>query len=380
MLSASFLAVKWYPVLFDTPSDRARTIFFWLTVALMAAVVLCSALLRGEKRRKFFKIALPILIGYAAVVGITMLCFTFVEDGILPILFIPLLILIVALAGGAIALYLKRNKALYIAVGCTVGAALIATLVCMGVYYGQNIEDDGYFNSDTASVNQIVLYVVSVLLVAAIIFLGFFFGRKDKKGFDSRSISYAAVCIAMSFALSYLKILKLPQGGSITIASLVPLMFYSFMFGTKKGVFAGIIYGVLQALQDPYIIHPAQFLLDYPVAFSAIGLAGAFAKTKSLEKLPQLEFALGAVLASVLRFVCHLISGVFAFSAYAVDAGMNVWVYSLAYNSFVFADIAIAIAVGVLALSSKSLLVQMRKFNRTPEKPAPAEKQEPQQN
>ena len=51
----------------------------------------------------------------------------------------------------------------------------------------------------------------------------------------------------MSFALSYLRIVKMPQGGSITIASLLPLMLYSFMFGTKKGVFAGLIYGVLQA-------------------------------------------------------------------------------------------------------------------------------------
>lgn len=121
----------------------------------------------------------------------------------------------------------------------------------------------------------------------------------------------------MSFALSYLRIVKMPQGGSITLASLLPLMIYSYMFGTKKGVFAGMIYGLLQALQDTYILHPAQFVLDYPLAFAGIGLAGMFAKTKALEKLPQLQFALGAVVAGVARFLMHFLSGIFAFGAFA---------------------------------------------------------------
>ena len=112
-------------------------------------------------------------------------------------------------------------------------------------------------------VNTIGLYVGAVLLVGALIAAAFLLDRKKThKGFSTRSITFAAVCIAMSFALSYLKIVEMPQGGSITIASLLPLMVYSYMFGTKKGVFAGMIYGLLQAFQDTYILHPAQFLLD----------------------------------------------------------------------------------------------------------------------
>ncbi|MGN1078413.1 MAG: energy-coupled thiamine transporter ThiT, partial [Candidatus Gallimonas sp.] len=185
-------------------------------------------------------------------------------------------------------------------------------------------------------------------------------------------ISYAAICIAMSFALSYLRIVKMPQGGSVTIASLLPLMIYSYMFGTKKGVFAGFVYGVLQAVQDPWIIHPAQFLLDYPVAFAAIGLAGMFAQVRKLDRLPQVQFALGALVASVVRFISHVLSGVFAFNAYAFDAGMNPWAYSLAYNSFVFIDIAIVIAVGILIFSSKTVVKEARKFRPKAES-APAE-------
>ena len=152
----------------------------------------------------------------------------------------------------------------------------------------------------------------------------------------------------------------MPQGGSLTLASLLPLMLYSYMYGVRKGVMAGAVYGILQAVQNPWLIHPAQFLLDYPAAFSAIGLAGLFAKIKKLEKLPQIQFAMGAVLASVLRFAAHVLSGVFAFSEYSTLD--NVWAYSLGYNVFVFPDIAITVAVGVIMLSVKPFFAQIKRI------------------
>ena len=177
----------------------------------------------------------------------------------------------------------------------------------------------------------------------------------------------------MSFALSYLRIVKMPQGGSITIASLLPLMLYSFMFGTKKGVFAGLIYGVLQAFQDPAIVHPAQFLLDYPVAFACIGLSGMFAKTKALEKLPQVQFALGGVVAGLARLLMHFVSGIFAFGAFAPE-GTPVALYSFLYQAgYVLPDIAIVIVAGVLVLSSKTFVKEVRKFNSVSETQARAE-------
>lgn len=355
---------KWYPFLFDSTMNVVRGVFFWLTIALALAFVVCAFLLKGDAKKKFMRTSLFAAIGYACAVGITLLALTFSEDGLKAILFYPLLVLMLAVGASAAVLAVRRDRPVLIAAGCAVGAALAAALVCMGIYYGKNYADDGYFNSDVASVNQIVLYFSAAVLIALIVLLGFLFGKNDKKTFDSKSIAYAAICIALSFALSYLRIVKLPQGGSVTIASLLPLMIYSYMFGTRKGVFAGFVYGILQALQDPWIIHPAQFLLDYPVAFASIGLAGMFAGTKKLDKLPQVQFAAGAVAASVLRFVCHVLSGVFAFSAYAADKNMNAWVYSLAYNSFVFADIAIAVVVGVLVFSSHSFVRQARKFNR----------------
>ncbi len=364
MFPFSLLAdgMTWYPVLFDSPLNIARGVAFWLTVALALGFAAGAILLKDEKRKKFIKYCAISAVCYACAVAMVFLVWTFAEDGIVPMLFVPLLILLITVAAGSAVLFFNRSKPVVIVLGCIAGAAAIATLVCFGVY-GAGQEDSGITAQDNA-----LLYVSAAALTGLIVLFAFLFGRKDKKGFDSKSLTYAGVCIAMSFALSYVRFFKLPQGGSVTLASLLPLMIYSYMFGTRKGVFAGLIYGVLQAVQDPYIIHPAQFLLDYPIAFAAIGISGMFATARKLDKLPQVQFALGAIVGSVFRYLSHLFSGVFAFADLGADPA-GAWIYSLSYNSFVFVDIAIAIAAGIILFSSKAFVKQARKF-RPAEQPA----------
>ncbi len=366
---------EWYPILFDSPMNIARGICFWLTIALALAFLVSLLVVRGEKRSAFLKGCLIFFVVYACAVGITLLVFTFLEDGITLTLFAPLVALIAAVGISAVLLAIKRNMVTYIIAGVLIAAALIASLVCMGIYYesGDAAEMNGTTND---AVNSVALYVSAAVAVVVVLVVTFLTGRGDKKGFDTKAISYAAVCIAMSFALSYLRIVKMPQGGSITIASLVPLMIYSYMFGTKKGVFAGFIYGILQAFQDPYILHPAQFLLDYPLAFMCIGLAGCFAKVKALDKLPQVQIALGGVVAGLSRFVMHFLSGMFAFGMWAPE-GQPVWLYSLTYQAgYVLPDIAIAIVAAVILFSSKAFVKQVRRFNTVkPVHDAPASAQ-----
>lgn len=366
----------WYPILFDSPMNVARSLGIWLTVALVLAFVVLMLLFKGEKRTKFLKISAIIAIMYACFLAILYLTLTFLEDGIKPILFLPLTALLLTVAASAVILAFKRNKAIFIALACAVGVALVATLVCMAIHFSSGdaaldnwiVDENG--SPDNSQVNSPLLYVCATVLILLVVASAFLLGRKDRGGFDAKCISYAAVCIAMSFALSYLRIVKMPQGGSITIASLLPLMIYSYMFGTKKGVFAGMIYGIMQALQDNYILHPAQFLLDYPVAFACIGLAGAFARVKRLEKLPQAQFAIGGVIAGLARFVAHFLSGIFAFGAFA-PADTPVWLYSLGYQAgYVLPDIAIAIAVGILVFSSPTFAKQVRKFHAADTAPA----------
>lgn len=196
------------------------------------------------------------------------------------------------------------------------------------------------------------LIILTVALIGVIILLAIFLDT-DKRGFNTKMIAFAGISIALSVALSLIKLFALPQGGTVTLASLLPILLFSYIYGTKKGILIGTIVGLLCFFIDPYIVHPAQFLLDYPVAFASIGLCGAFSKFGAIRKIPWLDFALGAVFAGILRFLCHTFSGVFAFSEFATS---DVWIYSLTYNSFVFVDIGISIAVGVLAMFSKPFL------------------------
>ena len=69
---------------------------------------------------------------------------------------------------------------------------------------------------------------------------------------------------------------EMPQGGSVTLASMLPIMLFSAAYGVGPGLLAGAAYGLLQYLQGGWFVHPIQFLLDYPVAFALIGLAGLY--------------------------------------------------------------------------------------------------------
>ena len=362
--------------------ESLMNVFLYAAIALVVILLAVGIFVRYKRQESlasYTRTAMALAVGFAVTVIVTMLSLEFfdmAEKGyIFDIVLWPSVVCAIVLVLSAAAVYvasLFSKKALRItgiAAGSLSGAALICVIVCLIVYYASG-DAEGNNGVTVTSTESLAMYLCALGLIAVIAVLAFVCGRKDKKGFDSKSISYAAVCIALSFALSYISPINMPQGGSVTIGSLVPLMIYSYMFGTKKGVFAGFVYGLLQIIQDPWLIHPAQMLLDYPIAFAAIGLSGMFAHVKKLEKLPQLQIALGGIVASVLRFAAHLFSGVFAFSYLAPD--VDAWIYSLGYNAtYVFPDIAIAIAVCIIVFSSKAFMKQVRKFS-APAKEAPA--------
>ena len=142
-----------------------------------------------------------------------------------------------------------------------------------------------------------------------------------------------------------------PFGGTITI-SMLPIAYYSFRRGWIWGIGVGFVYSLLQMLLG-FCIPPANewwavvlcILLDYVVAFSVVGLADFFAKIFGGRRLAG--YAFGAVTVCLIRFVSSFLSGVILWGSYAPE-GMNVWVYSLAYNSsYMFPN---AILTGVFAV------------------------------
>lgn len=136
---------------------------------------------------------------------------------------------------------------------------------------------------------------------------------------------YGALSITLAFVLSYFKLFSLPLGGTVTLLSMLPIFAYAAYFGPLYGFTAAFAFSLLQVVQGAYIVHPVQFILDYFLAFTLLGMASFFPKN-----LP-----LGAAVGGFARMMASTVSGVVFFSSYAADYGFsNVWAYSLVYNFF----------------------------------------------
>lgn len=173
----------------------------------------------------------------------------------------------------------------------------------------------------------------------------------------TRRLTETAIMIALATGLSYVTIFKLPMGGSITLFSQVPIMIIGYCYGVKWGCVTGIIHGILQMLLQglgnfAYVKGIGAYLIlilaDYFVAFMVLGLGGGM--FKKLIKNQTVALGVGAFVGSLLRFLCHFISGVTIWGDYA-DGWKSVWEYSAAYNGSYMAVEAIISVVGVVALS-----------------------------
>lgn len=156
----------------------------------------------------------------------------------------------------------------------------------------------------------------------------------------TQTLVYGALSITLAFVLSYFKIVTLPYEGSITVVSMLPIFAYAAYFGPAYGFTAAFAYSLLQVVQGAYIIHPIQFILDYFVAFTCLGLASFFPK----------NLALGSAVGGLARMLASTVSGAVFFGAYAADYGFtNVWAYSLVYNFFsIGVDTILCVVVAAL--------------------------------
>ena len=155
--------------------------------------------------------------------------------------------------------------------------------------------------------------LLGVLLVCA---LGLAWIARSKQKWTPQMMANAAICMALSFVLSYIRLFKMPQGGSITPASMLPLIAFSVACGPLQGTIVGCAYGLLELIQDPYVIHPIQMLVDYPVAFGVLALGGmvCFIPMKKQFKLP-----VAVLLGSSARYLMAVLSGTVFFAEYALS-------------------------------------------------------------
>jgi len=188
------------------------------------------------------------------------------------------------------------------------------------------------------------------------------------KNTKTKMLVEGAVMVALATILSYLRIVKFPWGGSITVLSMLPIIVFALRYGVKSGLAVSLVYAIVQlgqgilfdgllgwGLSVPMLI--ACIFLDYLGAFTVLGLAGIFGN-KSWGGIIG-----GTVTAMLLRLVFHLISGVVIFHS----AGMlwdgfvteNTWLYSLVYNGAYMLPEIIFTTAGALVLFKTP---QMRKI------------------
>ena len=157
-----------------------------------------------------------------------------------------------------------------------------------------------------------------------------------KTKLNVRTVTLIGIMVALSVVLNFIKVYELPQGGSITLGSMVPTIFISIVLGVPYGILTGFLFGLLNLILavNPVLLNPVQILLDYFLAFALLGVGGLFKHNRIL-----------AVTVSVFcRFVCSVLSGVIFFSEYA--NGQNPLIYSIVYNgSYLLPELIITAAI-----------------------------------
>ena len=172
---------------------------------------------------------------------------------------------------------------------------------------------------------------------------------ENKKIFSTRILAEIIIFVATAGALALVShfFFELPQGGTINLGML-PIFWLALRRGPKIGIFAGAVLGVVDLAIEPFVVNPAQFILDYPLAFACLGLAGFFRKSTVAGPV------IGVVVGGTGRFISHFVSGVVYFASYA-PPGLSPVAYSIIYNgTYMIPSIIIcAIVIGILQKSKQ---------------------------
>ena len=198
-------------------------------------------------------------------------------------------------------------------------------------------------------------------------------GMVKMKKESIRKLVLGGVLVALSTVLSFFQVYHLPQGGSITACSMLPIMLFGYLCGTKWGLAAGFVHSVIQLLVGLGDLKGisggaliGSILLDYLLAFTVLGLAGIF---RGKIKQRGVSFTLGCLVAGLLRYLCSFLSGWILWGAYADQnfspmlAGMTgntlACFYSLLYNgSYMIPEIIITCVVAFIIMQTAGSQLQ----------------------
>lgn len=195
--------------------------------------------------------------------------------------------------------------------------------------------------------NALLVVLLAALLAVAVVFARRYAAKQSQEAGETankggkltvKQLVFCAMSIALGTILSEIKIIDFPWGGSATLLSMFVICLPGYLFGLGAGLMTSIAYGVLQLLFNPYVLFPMQLVMDYILAFGALGLSGLFAGAKR-------GLLKGYLVGIFGRYVFTVLSGWIFFAAYAWK-GWHPLPYSIVYNGiYIFAEGALTCAV-----------------------------------
>lgn len=211
--------------------------------------------------------------------------------------------------------------------------------------------DDGSVRLKTIGVIIVAIIILALVIVAAITHQK---NSKNRKLLTTKQLVYSAVAIALAMVCSMIKFANLPMGGSVTLFSMLFITLIGYWYGPSVGLMTAVAYGLLQFVIEPIFYTLPQMLVDYPLAFGALGLSGFFYKKKY-------GLQIGYVAGVIGRYIFAVISGFIFFGQYAPE-GTPAIVYSITYNATYIVPEAIAtlIIISIPAVSKALGIVKSR--------------------
>ena len=164
----------------------------------------------------------------------------------------------------------------------------------------------------------------TVMLIICLVPIAFYVFNLRKFKLDTKVMIVIALFAACSLVLSKIQLIQYPQGGGINLLSSLPILMVGLLYGPITGMTCGLA-GLISLIGGAYIIHPAQFLLDYILPTMLLGVSGLFG-TESKKNI-----FIGCIIAVLLKQTAHILSGCIYFGEYAWE-GWDPLPYSIVYN------------------------------------------------
>ena len=194
----------------------------------------------------------------------------------------------------------------------------------------------------------VTIFAGVILFLAAVYFAA---KTSSKKRMSTKQLVFCAVALALAYLTSYIKLFEMPWVGSVTLFSMLFIVLIANWYGPKTGLLVGLAYGIIQFIQEPYVLSFFQVCCDYILAFAALGVAGFFAKSKyGLVK--------GYIVAVLARGVFHALGGYLYWMDYMPDNFPKALasLYPILYNySYLLVEGVITVIIISIPAVSKAL-------------------------